>query len=1108
MKNLLKIFTVLAVALFLSASALAQMTSGDLNGVVRDPSGAVVANATIEATNLATGAKSTTKTNSAGEYYLGNMPPGHYSLVVTSASLKGGVSDVEITLNKTGTANITTSVAGTATSIEVSGLLTTVDTSTAQIQNTFEAKQLVDLPTASTGLGVLNLSLLNAGVASSGGVGAGTGPSVSGQRPRNNNFTIEGVDNNDKGVTGPLITVPNDAVEQFTVLQNNFSPEFGHSSGGQFNQTIKGGTNQFHGKAYEYFQNRDLNAIDSLNARGQVASGETPFNPRYDNNRFGGQIGGPIWKNHMFFFTNWDYNPIGQASTASTISAPTAAGYAMFATRYSGNNLATLQKYLPAASSNNAGFICLVPLNAAGACPQGQDIVPVGNVSFSGPAYNNFLTGTNSFDWNISQKDSFRFRWIYNRGSYIDTAAQVPTFWATIPTRYQLITGSEYHQFSNTISNEFRFGYNRYAAPLPCGNQTFPGMNVFPNLQFNDLQQVQLGCDPNLPQSTVQNLYSLVENLTWVKGRHTFKFGGEFRDSISPQQFTQRVRGDYEYTSTALYLADLTPDYLAERSQGLPTYYGNQLSWYFYGNDQWKVTPRLTLSLGLRYEWTATPLSYSYQNLNAIASVPGVATFGSSVASDSQKTNFMPRVGFAYTLNDAGTTVVRGGFAMANDVLYDNIGLTQNPWELSATCDAPGVQTSGCYWKDIGFLANGGLPFVFGTQDPGTPANARANTSSYIPKQQLPYSESWNLGVQHSFGKSYVLEIRYVGTKGIHLPVQDRLNRQDVITQSFSLPTFMTNPGLAVANALPVTLAQIAAATAAHGGYVPYWYNAGFHSNVVGFMPYGQSNYNGMQAQFTRNFTNGLQFVAAWTWSHAFDDATADFFSTVITPRRPQNFQCILCDMSTSALDRRHRITIQAVYDLPFFKNDSNWLKKNLIGNWEFAPVYTFQSPEYATVQTGSDANLNGDSAGDRAYYNPAGVPNTGSGVTALKNSNGDTVGYVANNPTAQYVALGSGAWSTTPRNSLQMPRINNFDMTLLKRVNITERQSIEFQCQAMNLFNHAQYIAGSINQINSIGYTGTQVNTLRPSNVDFTAWNKYFSNNPRSLTLVLKYIF
>ena len=160
---------------------------------------------------------------------------------------------------------------------------------------------------------------------------------------------------------------------------------------------------------------------------------------------------------------------------------------------------------------------------------------------------------------------------------------------------------------------------------------------------------------------------------------------------------------------------------------------------------------------------------------------------------------------------------------------------------------------------------------------------------------------------------------------------------------------------------------------------------------MIGFENYGASNYNGLQTTFSRNFTNGLQFQAAWTWSHAFDNSTADVFSTYLTPRRPQDFQNFAADWSPSAFDRRHRVTLEAIYDLPFFKN-SSWAMKNLVGNWQFAPIYTFESPEYATVQSSMDTNGNGDAAGDRAILNPAGVPGTGSDVTPLKNSAGNVL--------------------------------------------------------------------------------------------------------------------
>src|ERR1700688_3888833 len=232
---------ILALSLTIVVAVSAQVISADLVGTVLDKTGAGVPGATVEAVNSETGVKYNTQANESGEYRFNNF---------------------QLELNKTSTLQITLEIRGTATSIEVSGAAPALDTTTAQITSTFDQKLAADLPVSSVTGGVLNLSLLSAGVATGGGIGAGTGPSIGGQRPRNNNFTIEGVDNNSKSVTGPLVTIPNDAVAEFSVLQNQFAPDFGHSSGGQFNTIIKSGTNSFHGDAYIYSENRNFNAID------------------------------------------------------------------------------------------------------------------------------------------------------------------------------------------------------------------------------------------------------------------------------------------------------------------------------------------------------------------------------------------------------------------------------------------------------------------------------------------------------------------------------------------------------------------------------------------------------------------------------------------------------------------------------------------------------------------------------------------------------------------------------------------------------------------------------------------------------------------------------
>src|SRR5262252_1798534 len=298
------VLAVLSVLALSSLNMLGQDISGNLVGTVIDATGAAVVGADVEATNTATNIVTRTKTNGTGEYRIDNLLPGTYHVAVRAQGFKGFAQTADVQLNKTGTINVTLTPGAATETVEVSGAPPLIDTTTAQLQSTYEPLQVADVLTASVGLGVINLSLLQAGVGSTGGLGAGTGPAVGGQRPRDNNYTIEGVDNNDKGVTGPIIYVPNDAVENFTVMTNQFSPEFGHSAGGQFNTSVKSGTNSFHGVAYEYFQNRNLNAIDNL-VLLSTDPGTTPKTTRFDNNRFGGEIGGPIIKNKAFFFVNY-----------------------------------------------------------------------------------------------------------------------------------------------------------------------------------------------------------------------------------------------------------------------------------------------------------------------------------------------------------------------------------------------------------------------------------------------------------------------------------------------------------------------------------------------------------------------------------------------------------------------------------------------------------------------------------------------------------------------------------------------------------------------------------------------------------------------------------
>jgi Carboxypeptidase regulatory-like domain len=1133
-------FALLGLLALLTGVGFGQAISGDLVGTVLDSSGAAVANVDIQIVNVGTGVTSATKTNGTGEYHFGNLEAGNYKLTVKASGFRTVVEQADVQLNKTGTVNFTLAPGSAGETVEVSGAPPIIDTTTAQIETNYTEQQLQDLPSASVGLGVLNLSLLQAGVGSTGGLGAGTGPSVGGQRPRDNNFTIDGVDNNDKTVTGPLVYVPNDAVANFSILQNQFSPEFGHSNGGQFNTIIDSGTNSFHGRAYEYFQNRNLNAVDQALANEQIFS-----NARYDNNRFGGELGGPIFKNKLFFFANYEYNPIGQAAIpSSALYAPTAAGYStlLASPGVSTANVNALKAYAIAPSS------CSTPVVLQG-CPGPLSIngtsVDVGILPVVAPNYSNTEALVTSMDYNLSDKDQIRGRYIYNKLTTLDIGAALPEFFTPLIIPYHLVDLAEYHTFTPALSNEFRVGFHRTTQDYTVGNQTFlPTLDAFPNIVIGDLGGINVGPDPNAPQYAVQNLYQAVDNVTWIKGNHTLKFGFEARKYIAPQLFIQRSRGDYEYNNLSTFADDELPDIIAERSFGSAGYSGNQYALYSYVNDIWKIRPNFSINIGLRHEYTQVPYGWTQQSLNAVADDPALGL--NFTAPQASKKDFMPRVGFAYSPGTSGNTSIRGGFGIGYDVLYDNIGTLERPPQIGSTANCPGSPTCS---SATAFLAGGGIPPQASSGITVLDqADARASTSAYLPPNvQYPYAESWELGIQHTFASNYTAEVRYVGSRGVHLDVQTRLGLQNVATPATNIPTYLTAPSQATLNALPNAWGSTTSNTAVGppfygsgqncvaGGapaicgdvsgtqaynynvlgdfFQPAFLNDGFYSEITSYQPWGQSSYEGLQTQLNRRFASGLQLQAAWTWSHTIDDATADFFSTVINPRRPQTFGDLASEMANSPLDHAHRITIEAVYEVPWYKHSSSWFARNLLGNYEFAPVYTWESGQWGTVQSGIDSNLNSDSAGDRAILNPSGQPNLSSGVVGLMATAGpnagDIVAWQATNPNARYITAGYGALPTSSRDTLSTPPINDLDITLAKHFAMGERFRIDLQAQFLNSLNHPQFTTGLINQVNEVGDTSGGVkNYFVAGSSTFDNARQTFSSNPRTTQLVLKFIF
>ncbi len=1076
---------VAACFLFQPVMLRAQAISGDLTGSVLDASGGAIPGATVIATNDATGIKSTTAATDDGVYRFSNLPVGKYTITASASGFAADtVKNLDIALSKVVTANFKLAVGATATTVEVSGGAVAIDTTTAQLQTTFDSKQVQELPQGSEGSGIYNLSLLGAGVSGQGGVGQGTGPSIAGQRPENNSFNLDGVSNNNYSVTGPLVYVPNDAVAEFSLLQNQFNPEFGGGSGGIFNAVVKTGTNQVHGSIYEYLQNRNLDAVDSI----YWVQGITT-NPRYDNNRLGATVGGPIIKNKLFYFGDFEYNPIGQVGVpGSPLTAPTAAGLTALQSLpgVSATNLGVFEKYVPAAATNDQGTI-----NVLGRA------IPIGSIAFSSPTYTNNYDALVSIDYNISDKDQLRGRWIYNKQLSIDATANIPAFDANAPNNSYLYSISEFHSFSPTLQNEFRGSFSRNVNAISASGYTFPGLDAFPNLTIDDLGSLQIGPDPNTPTGNIQNLFQLSDNVTKVIGRNTIKFGGNFTDVITTNYFIQRVRGDYEYSTLSNYLLDLSPDILGERSAGPTSYPQGFLQSAGFFNDDFRILPNLTLNFGIRYEYVTTPIASRYQEYSSPANVYGGITFANPKPSP---TDFGPRVGFAYSPGKDGVWSIRGGFSKTYDVGYGNLTANSAPPYFQQTNDVNLNAITPFFLKNGG-LSGASVPL------PTDPAGALSVIGSYTFGGQRPYGLSWTMGVQRVFKKNYTFEARYVGTRGVHLWNQSRLNIYPLVSPTNYIPTFFAMPSAATLAGLTTNLGQVKSYIVP-GGTPDFQQNnlasLGSAANIVGYAPQANSLYNGLALQLNRRFSNGLAFIAAYTWSHLEDNATVTNFSTYLTPRRAQDFQNLHAEWSNSALDRRQRFTFTPIYDLQPFKN-SNWLMKNIVGNWNFSGTYTYETPEYATVQSGIDSNLNNDSAGDRAIVNPAGDAALGTGVTgysasgvALKAGNPLIVAYVANNANARYVVAASGALANGGRNTFPLSPTNNFDVSVKKRFSFTERISFDIGASFFNIFNHAQYTGGYLSDVAPRSYIGSR-NDLIPNNSLFGDFSQLYSSNSRT---------
>ncbi len=1138
------IFVFVLAVLLTSSPAWAQSLFGTVNGKVIDQTGQVVPGAAVTLANQDTGATRTQVTTDVGTFNFPNLALGRYTASVELTGFKKAVTqNINVKANQNVDVTMTLSVGGVDEIVQVEAGGELVNTSSPQLEG-YTTKNVADLPIPDLTGNPINLAVIAPGTTSQPGGVVGEGGSIGGNRPRNNNFVVDGVDNNDPSLTGTLSPVIQDAIEEFTLLTNQFSAEYGHSTGGQFITTTRAGTNDIHGRGWWYSQNRHLNSLDNI-TRATTPPGSDK--PRYDYNRLGGQFGGPVIKDKWFYFGSFEYRDqtLG-AAPSGVILVPTQAGISALqglaadpTSGISPTMVGLLKDHVPVAPAGSVTF----PVTSEGS--GAATPIEFGQFAGSTPNFDRTHLFLISSDYQIGNH-RLAGRYHYSRERGIQPG-NLPTaeFNNTVVFDTRRFTLGDVWSITPQLINEFRVGYNRAVQDQPLSLPPGPGgTDVFGNYSINDLS-LDIGPNGDLPQSRADNNYQASDTFTMIRGAHTFKFGGEFRDYIEPSHFLPRARGEYTWTNLDAFVHDQFPDAVSIRGVGTDVFAVDRTAWYGFAQDNWKVTPRVTAELGLRYEYTQTARDNKLQQLNALADINDIRSevytqelidlngldpsllgqnifdslpaihqqtllsyVGNSVhfrTPKNDKNNFAPRVGLAWDVFGDGRTSVRAGAGIGYDVLYGNLATLQLPpqfqaenRELNACLLSPSPSwcsvvgpggnplAAPIRYSTTGFIEGGALLPVLPTDAFTDKYIARAATQAYVLDETVPETYTWTLSLQHQLMKDYLVEVRYIGTKSVHLPVQRWLSAGVPLTTH--LPLFLNqSDALATDFTSAPTLADIEAGQ--NLLLAPY----GFGGVLTQFTPDGNSWYHGGSARVEKRFSQNLTFQGSYTFSKTIDLIENDLFTSFVNPRRPFNHLDPSQNKGLSGLDRTHKFAIGWLYQLPALKN-TNRILGNVLGGWQVNGTYLAESGQPVTIISRRDVNGNFDTAGDTSFLNPAGVAGTGTDVNfvcqgatgafiasssagclppgASGSASPYVVGYVAQDPNAQFIRGQLGASSPTlgvvGRNTERGPGINNWNLAFFKEFGLgAEQRKLQIRAEFWNAFNHPSFSFGSGSALN-----------------------------------------